>query len=92
MSERLDIAIVGFGGVFPGAKSPEDFWGNIEGGKDASAEVPPERWYVDPDKAYAPGIADPDHVYSRRACLLDDFELERSEPATSTASRVGRIT
>ena len=76
VSERLDIAIVGFGGVFPGAESPKDFWRNIERGEDATAEVPPERWYVDPDDAYSPEIATADRVYSRRAGLLGDIDLD----------------
>jgi len=76
VSDRLDIAIVGFGGVFPGAESLEDFWRNIEGGQDASAEVPPERWNVDPDEAYSPEISAADKVYSRRACLLGDIGLD----------------
>jgi acyl transferase domain-containing protein/3-hydroxymyristoyl/3-hydroxydecanoyl-(acyl carrier protein) dehydratase len=76
VSERLDIAIVGFGGVFPGAENPKDFWRNIARGHDAAVEVSPGRWYVDPDEAYASGIADPDKVYSRRACLLGDIDLD----------------
>lgn len=76
MSERLDIAIVGFGGVFPGAESPKDFWRNIQRGKDSAVDVPSERWYVDPDEAYSPEIPAADKVYSRRACLLGDIDLD----------------
>ena len=76
MSERLDIAIVGFGGVFPGAESQKDFWRNIERGEDSARDVPSDRWYLDPDEAYSPEIAAADRVYSRRACLLGDFELD----------------
>ncbi len=76
MSERLAIAIVGFGGVFPGARSLRELWGAIERGEDAAAEVPVGRWHLDPDQAYSPEIAAADRVYTRRACLLEDFELE----------------
>ncbi len=76
MSERLEIAIVGFGGVFPGAKSQKDFWRNIERGEDATAEVPPVRWYMDPDEAYSPEVATADRVYARRAGLLGDIDLD----------------
>jgi len=53
------IAIIGIGCRFPGrADSPEAFWENLRAGRDAIAEVPPERWeiarYYDPDPE-APG-------------------------------------
>ena len=79
MSERLDIAIVGFGGVFPGAQSPQDFWSNIERGNDAAVEVPSRRWYLDPDEAYSPEIATADRVYSRRAGLLGEIDLDTDD-------------
>ena len=79
MSDRLDIAIVGFGGVFPGAESPQDFWNNIERGNDAAVEVPSARWSVDPDEAYSPDIAAADHVYSRRAGLLGEIDLDTED-------------
>ena len=76
MSERLDIAVVGFGGVFPGGATLQDFWTNIERANDAAIEVPPGRWYVDPDEAYSPEIGAPDRVYARRAGLLDEINLD----------------
>ena len=79
MSERLDIAIVGFGGVFPGAQSPQDFWSNIERGNDAAVEVPSRRWYLDPDEAYSPEIATADRVYSRRVGLLGEIDLDTDD-------------
>jgi acyl transferase domain-containing protein/3-hydroxymyristoyl/3-hydroxydecanoyl-(acyl carrier protein) dehydratase len=76
VSERLDIAVVGFGGVFPGGDSPQDFWSNIERGNDAAIEIPSGRWHVDPDEVYAPGVATEDRVYARRAGLLGEIELD----------------
>ena len=81
MGERLDIAIVGFGGVFPGAESPEEFWKNIERGEDAAADVSPGRWNIDPDEVYSPEVATADRVYARRACLLDDVDLDTDDLA-----------
>jgi len=63
------IAIVGIGGVLPGAESLEVFWANIVAGRDAVAEVPDDRWAISGDKVYAPEPS-PDRVYSRRACLV----------------------
>ena len=72
------IAIVGLGGVFPGANDLESFWQNVETGVDASRDVPADRWLLAPDVAYDPDVAKVDHVYSRRACLLDDFQPDLS--------------
>ncbi len=50
------IAIVGLGGLFPGADSTSDhqsgqhldqFWKNIQSGRDCSREVPTGRWLLD---------------------------------------------
>ena len=74
------IAIVGLGGLFPAADdtaaSPERFWANVLGAVDASREAPPGRWLISPDKAYAPGVAVPDHVYSKHGYFLGDFTLD----------------
>ncbi|KAB2346557.1 type I polyketide synthase [Actinomadura rudentiformis] len=47
-----DIAIVGMGCVFPGARDLGEYWANIVGGVDAVTEVPIERW--DPEVYYDP--------------------------------------
>jgi polyketide synthase PksN len=41
---REPVAIVGLGGVFPGADTPGEFWRNIFEGSDLVSEIPPERW------------------------------------------------
>ncbi|MFQ5411108.1 MAG: beta-ketoacyl synthase N-terminal-like domain-containing protein, partial [Phycisphaerae bacterium] len=66
------IAIVGMGGVFPGASDLQIFWENIVSGRDLTREVPPGRWVLDPLAALADGPA-PDHVYSLRGCFVEDF-------------------
>ena len=61
-SER--IAIVGVGGIFPGAPDLATFWKHIAAGVDAGRHVPPGRWYLSPETAYAPWPPQPDRVYS----------------------------
>jgi amino acid adenylation domain-containing protein len=39
-----DIAIVGAAGIFPGSRGLENFWQNLQAGKDMITEVPRERW------------------------------------------------
>ena len=51
MTER--IAIVGIGGVFPGARNLEEFWQNIVNAKDTAINVAADRWRVQPDELYS---------------------------------------
>lgn len=73
-SER--IAIVGVGGIFPGALDLVTFWQNIAGGVDAGRHVPPGRWYLSPEKAYAPWPPHPDRVYSTWGCFIEGFKFD----------------
>jgi acyl transferase domain-containing protein len=73
MSEsRPAIAIVGVGGVFPGARDFEEFWANIVHARSASREVPAGRWALPLDDAYDSRPGQPDKVYSTRACFVLD--------------------
>lgn len=51
---KEDIAIIGVSGRYPQAKSLDDLWANISGGKDCITEIPEDRWdywqYYDEDK------------------------------------------
>lgn len=67
------IAIVGVGGIFPGAPDLDTFWRNIAGAVDCGRDVPPDRWYLSPEKAYAPWPPKPDRVYSTWGCFIEDF-------------------
>lgn len=71
LAARGPIAVIGMGCRFPGgAIDPGRFWQLLEGGRDAVAEIPPDRfdldrwWDADPDAA--------GHLYVREAALLDD--------------------
>src|SRR5262249_38749871 len=51
---RKDIAIIGLAGRYPQAENLEEFWRNLQNGRDCITEIPPERWehalYYDPDQ------------------------------------------
>jgi acyl transferase domain-containing protein len=79
------IAIVGVGGVFPGATSLADFWRNILAGRSASREVPPGRWTLPPEEAFDPTPARPDKVYSTRGCIVEATDGEWSGLAADAA-------
>src|SRR5579871_6471143 len=73
MSTQPRIAIVGLGGLFPGAPDLDGFWQNVANGIDASRDVPPGRWLLDPEDVLAPGIAVADHVHTSRGYYLDEI-------------------
>lgn len=73
MTDR--IAIVGIGGIFPGAADLPTFWANILAGHSASKIAPADRWTLSPDDALSDDIA-PDRVYSHRACFIENFKLD----------------
>ena len=70
------IAIVGLGGVLPGAPTLDDFWSVVEAGVDTASDPPPDRWCLALDRAYSTDQAQPDRVHSRRACFVRDFHLD----------------
>ncbi len=77
MSAPRAIAIVGVAGRFPGASDVETLWRNVLARESAIREVPANRWPV-PAKDMVSREASVDHTRSRRAGLLDPFELDAS--------------
>jgi len=70
-----DIAVVGLGGVFPGATSPAQFWDNIVAGRSLLRPVPEGRWIVDPAKVIDPA-GGPDRVPHSIGGYVEDFQLD----------------
>lgn len=70
------IAIVGIGGIFPGASSLEEFWKNIETGVSAAREVPPGRWPLKLEDVFEPERGHVDKVYSKRGCYVEHFDFD----------------
>ncbi len=70
------IAIVGFGGVFPGARSLDEFWQCVERGEDTNCPVPAGRWILDPQTIQDPAPGTPDRVYTDRGCFIQGFRLD----------------
>jgi acyl transferase domain-containing protein len=66
------IAIVGAGGIFPGAGHLTQFWGNIVDGRNAIGPVPPDRWPVAAHRILDPA-GKPDRARSGNAGLVQDF-------------------
>ncbi|PTL82062.1 type I polyketide synthase [Vitiosangium sp. GDMCC 1.1324] len=61
------LAIIGMGGMFPGAANVETLWKKLLEGHDATREVPKDRWkverYFHPDRK--------DRTYTKIGCWLD---------------------
>ncbi|HLZ07505.1 MAG TPA: beta-ketoacyl synthase N-terminal-like domain-containing protein, partial [Chloroflexota bacterium] len=76
MATEPRIAIVGVGGLFPGAIDLDQFWANVSAGVDASTDVPPGRWALDPAAVLAPGTALPDRVYTSRGYYIDQIPID----------------
>ena len=77
------IAIVGIGGLFPGADGStdqhlEEFWKNIQTARDCTREVPADRWLLKKEDARTVDQTSEltaDKVNSSRGCFLDSFQL-----------------
>ena len=79
-SER--IAIVGRGGVFPGARDLAEFWRNVAGGIDCGRSIPPGRWYLSPERALASRERElPESSGSSRSRLAKEPEIDRAYSA-----------
>lgn len=76
VSDPSPIAVVGLGGVFPGALDLDTFSRNILNNVDTSREVPPGRWILPADEVYDPDDA-PDKARSMRACFVEDLRSIR---------------
>ncbi|HYO51418.1 polyketide synthase [Archangium sp.] len=79
------LAIVGMGGMFPGASDVETLWKRLLEGHDATREVPKERWQVEryhhPDRK--------DRTYTKLGCWLDELPsptMEMRIPPAAWAS------
>ncbi|CEG56335.1 type I polyketide synthase [Legionella fallonii] len=75
--ELVRIAVVGVGGIFPGARNATEFWRNIVTGKDLITEVPPDHWniadYYDKDPKAE------DKTYCRRGAFIPHVEFDPIE-------------
>jgi acyl transferase domain-containing protein/3-hydroxymyristoyl/3-hydroxydecanoyl-(acyl carrier protein) dehydratase len=85
------IAIVGMGGVFPGAPTLADFWRLIDEGRDSCRPVPPGRWLLAPDAIRSSVAGTPDAVLTDRGCFIDDPSLEGElDPMVQILLRAGQ--
>ena len=70
------VAIVGIGGIFPGAPDLGTFWNNISNGIDSGRNVPKDRWFLRPETAFDPDGPKADRVYSSWGCFIEGFQFD----------------
>jgi len=71
------VAIVGMGGLFPGAANLTEFWENILDKKDCIEDVPGDFWDITP--FYDPDPLAPDKTYCKRGGFLPEVEFDAME-------------
>ncbi|EDP94607.1 polyketide synthase of type I [Kordia algicida OT-1] len=47
INHKEPIAIIGISGIYPEAKDLDEFWENLQEGKNSISEIPPSRWSLD---------------------------------------------
>jgi acyl transferase domain-containing protein/3-hydroxymyristoyl/3-hydroxydecanoyl-(acyl carrier protein) dehydratase len=72
------IAIVGAGGIFPGAPDLSTFWQNIVNRRSAIVPIPAERWPVSQDRVYS-AAGEPDKARSLNAGLIQDLPFQNDD-------------
>ncbi len=75
MFDTIPIAVVGMGGIFPGAFDLAAFWKNIVSRCNTVKEVPEGRWRAPASEMFHPKHL-PDKAYSLRACFVDEFSVD----------------
>ncbi len=68
----MNIAIIGMAGRFPMADSVDEYWRNLEQGKNCVTEIPQERWSI--DEHYDPDPGKRDKTYSKWGGFLKDID------------------
>lgn len=73
-ANREPLAIVGMACRFPGeSNDPESFWQLLREGRDATSEIPADRW--DLEAFYDPNPGTPGKMYTRTGAFLDGVDL-----------------
>ncbi len=71
-----EIAIIGIGCLFPGAKNPEEFWKNLMSGLDVTSELTGEEMGRDLSIYYHPELGTPDKISYTKNGYLRGFSFD----------------
>ncbi|OGH09842.1 MAG: hypothetical protein A2600_11940 [Candidatus Lambdaproteobacteria bacterium RIFOXYD1_FULL_56_27] len=70
------IAILSMACLFPGAKSPEEFWENLKAAKDLTRDATAQDMGLDPKALLADQKGVPDRFYNLRGGFIEDFHFD----------------
>ena len=70
------IAIVGMACLFPGAKTPEEFWRNLMDSKDSRSPATDDKWRAPVKDYYDPRKGEPGKFYCLNGGYVRDFEMD----------------
>ncbi|MCK9522068.1 MAG: acyltransferase domain-containing protein [Proteobacteria bacterium] len=71
---RYDIAVIGMGGVFPGALNVEKYWENIVNGNVFIKDMPETLWRL--KNFYNPEKGDPAKSYTMAGSFIEGFQFD----------------
>ena len=69
---REPIAVIGLGCRFPGGDSPDGYWSLLHDGRDATRDIPADRWVI--DHYFHPDPNTPGKIATRRGGFLDQID------------------
>ncbi|MRN51867.1 SDR family NAD(P)-dependent oxidoreductase [Paenibacillus monticola] len=69
---ETDIAVIGMNGKYPDSANLEEFWSNLNAGKNCIREVPKERW--DWREHYDPSRKDKQKSYTKWGGFIEDID------------------
>ena len=75
--QETPVAIIGMGGLFPEARTVEDYWNNIINKVDCIIDVPESRWKV--DDYFNEDASIPDKTYCKRGGFIPDVDFNPME-------------
>ncbi len=70
-----NIAVVGIANLFPGSKTPEEFWRNLENKQDCRSVATEQQMGIDPEK-YRGKKGDTDKYYCMHGGYINDFHFD----------------
>ena len=70
------IAIVGLGCLFPGARTPDEFWQNLLAGRDTTSPATAEQMGVDAELFFDATRGRRDTYYAMRGDFVRDFHFD----------------
>ncbi len=91
MGQGLNIAVVGIGGIFPGASNSQDFWHTIKNAVSHSANVPEKRWLGSVDELLSKDGAQPDKSVSAKGCFITGYPYDEINSGNLSADFISTL-